>query len=84
MWGRDAGVPGLGRVRAVLGDERQRVQRRYAGLLHGGSDLRAVPDERAVWRHDADLQHDDAHLPHLRRRRRLRRRDARVPAEQRV
>ena len=43
-------------------------------------DLRAVHVERAVRRHDAGLQHGDAHLPRLRRRRRVRRRHARLPA----
>ena len=40
--------------------------------------------ERAVRRDDAGLQHGDAHLPRLRRRRRVRRRDAGLPAGRRV
>jgi hypothetical protein len=69
MWGLDAGLPDVGGLRAVLGDERERVRRRDAGLLHAVGDLRALRVERAVHGQRADLQHDDARLPRLRGRR---------------
>ena len=81
---RDTGLPGVGRLRAVLGDERDRVLGGDARLLRGGGDLRALHLERAVRGRDAGLQHGDAHLPRLRGRRRVRRRDARLPARRRV
>jgi hypothetical protein len=60
----------------MLGDERDGVQRRDAGLLHAHGNLRAVRFERPVRRHDAGLQYRHAHLPRLRGRRRMRGRDA--------
>jgi hypothetical protein len=69
VWRRDAGVSVVGRVRPVLGDQRERLLGRDAGLLRARGHLRAVRVERAVRRDDAGLQHDDAHLPRLRGRR---------------
>jgi hypothetical protein len=76
----DAGVPDVGGVRAVLGDQREPVRRFDAGLLHARRDLRTVYLERAVRRLDPDLQHDDAHVPRVRRGRRVRRFDAGLSA----
>jgi hypothetical protein len=50
----------------VLGDQRDRLQRRDARLLHDDGDVRPLCLERDVLRHDARLQHDDARLPRLR------------------
>jgi hypothetical protein len=65
----DAGVPGVGRLRAVLGDERHKVHREHAGLLHHHGHLRHLDIKRAVRNDDAGVQHHDAPLPCLRQRR---------------
>jgi hypothetical protein len=44
----DAGVRGLGRLRSVLGDERDGLRGPDAGVQHGVADLRGVPHGRAV------------------------------------
>jgi hypothetical protein len=66
--GRDTGLPGVGRLRPVLGDERERVRRRDAGLLHAVGDVRAVRVERPVRRRHPGLRPEHAHLPRVRRR----------------
>jgi hypothetical protein len=38
----DAGVPNVGGVRAMFGDQRDPVQRRDPRLLHADRDVRAV------------------------------------------
>ena len=77
---RDAGLPAVGRVRPVLGDQRGPVHRHDAGVQHDGRELRRLHVERAVRRDDAGVQHDDAHVPRVRGRQRVRRRHAGLPA----
>ena len=67
--GSGTGLPGVGRLRSVLGHQHREVHGSHARLLHDDGYLRAVYLERAVRRNDAGVQHGDARLPRLRRRR---------------